>query len=88
MVYVADLAPVLSEARRVLAAGGLLAFTVETHDGEGVVLGEGLRYAHGADHVRASLEAAGLALSRLEVLSARNEDNVPVPGLVAVATRA
>ena len=48
MVYVADLAPVLTEARRVLVAGGLLAFTVETHGGDGVVIGEGLRYAHGA----------------------------------------
>ena len=37
MVYVADLAPVLAEAARVLAPGGLFAFTAETHDGEGVV---------------------------------------------------
>ena len=55
MVYVADLAPVLREAARVLAPGGLLAFTAETHDGEGVILGEGLRYAHGAAYVRASV---------------------------------
>jgi predicted TPR repeat methyltransferase len=87
MVYVADLAPVLAEARRVLVAGGVLAFTAETHDGTGVIIGEGLRYAHGADFVRASVEAAGLNLSQLEDRSARNEDNVPVPGLVAVATR-
>ena len=52
MVYLADLAPVLAEARRVLVAGGLLAFTVETHGGDGVILGEGLRYAHGAGYVR------------------------------------
>ena len=36
---------------------------------------------------RASVEAAGLKLSLLEDLSARNEDNAPVPGLVAVATK-
>jgi predicted TPR repeat methyltransferase len=87
MVYVADLAPVLREAKRALAAGGVLAFTVETHGGDGVILGEGLRYAHGAGHVRASIEAAGLTLSRLEELSARNEDNTPVPGLVVVAAK-
>ena len=45
--------------------GGLLAFTVETHDGDGVILGEGLRYAHGVPYVRASIDAAGLTLSRL-----------------------
>ena len=87
MVYVADLVPVLAEAARVLAPGGLLAFTTETHDGEGVILGKGLRYAHSADHVRMSIEAAGLNLSLLEDRSARNEDNMPVPGLVAVATK-
>jgi predicted TPR repeat methyltransferase len=87
MVYVSDLAPVLREARRVLAGGGLLAFTVETHSGEGVILGEGLRYAHAAAYVRTSLGEAGLVLSRLEDLSARNEDNVPVPGLVVVAEK-
>jgi predicted TPR repeat methyltransferase len=88
MVYLSDLAAVLREARRVLVAGGLLAFTVETHAGDGVILGEGLRYAHGAAYVRSSVKAAGLALSQLENLSARNEDNTPVPGLVVVAAKA
>jgi predicted TPR repeat methyltransferase len=87
MVYLPDLAPLLREVKRVLVAGGLLAFTVETHGGNGVILGEGLRYAHAATYVRASIEAAGLALSRLEDLSARNEDNAPVPGLVVIATQ-
>jgi predicted TPR repeat methyltransferase len=87
MVYLSDLAFVLREVRRVLAAGGLLAFTVETHGGDGVILGEGLRYAHSAAYVRASISDAGLTLLRLEELSARNEDNAPVPGLVAVATK-
>jgi len=87
MVYVADLAPVLAEVARVLAPGGLLAFTAETHDGEGVVIGQGLRYAHASAYVRASVEATGLTLSLLEDRSARNEDNAPVPGLVAVAAK-
>ncbi len=85
MVYVADIVPVLREAKRVLVAGGLLAFTVETHRSEGVILGEGLRYAHSAEYVRGSIGEAGLALSRLDDLSARDEDNTPVPGLVVVA---
>ena len=86
MVYVAELAPVLAEARRVLAAGGLFAFTTETHDDDGVIVGEGRRYAHSSAHVRACVESAGLKLAHL--LSARNEENVPVPGLVVVATKA
>jgi predicted TPR repeat methyltransferase len=87
MVYLPNLAPVLREVKRVLVTGGLLAFTVETHGGDGIVLGEGLRYAHSAGYVRGSIGEAGLMLSRCEDLSARNEDNAPVPGLVVVAAK-
>jgi predicted TPR repeat methyltransferase len=87
MVYLSDLAPLLHQVNRVLVPGGVLAFTVETHGGDGVILGEGLRYAHSAGYVRSAIEAAGLTLSWLENLSTRNEDNTPVPGLVAVAVK-
>ncbi len=87
MVYVSDLAPVLAQVMRVLAPGGLVAFTVETHDGSGVVIGGGLRYAHAASHVCEIVPAAGLTLAHLEAASPRTEDNVPVPGLVVVATK-
>jgi predicted TPR repeat methyltransferase len=87
MVYVSDFVPLLREAARVLVADGLLAFTAETHDGQGVILGAGLRYAHGAAYVREAIDAAGLVLARLDHLSARNEDNAPVPGLVVVAAK-
>ncbi|WP_029582449.1 class I SAM-dependent methyltransferase [Bradyrhizobium sp. URHD0069] len=87
MVYLSDLTPLLREVKRVLVAGGLLAFTVETHGGDAVILGEGLRYAHSAGYMRSSISDAGFTLSRLEDLSARNEDNAPVPGLVVVATK-
>ena len=50
---------VLTEVSRVLAAGGLLAFTLERHAGDGVILGEGLRYAHSPHYVRSALAAAG-----------------------------
>jgi predicted TPR repeat methyltransferase len=87
MVYLDDLAPLLREAKRVLVSGGLLAFTVETHGNDGVILGEGMRYAHGAAYVCATIGGAGFTLSRLQELSARNEDNAPVPGLVVVAAK-
>ena len=49
------------------------------------MLGDGLRYAHAADYVRARIIAAGLAVAHLEQASPRNEDNEPVQGLVVVA---
>jgi predicted TPR repeat methyltransferase len=87
MVYVPDLVPVLTEVNRVLVAGGLLAFTLERHAGDGVILGAGLRYAHSPHYVRSSLAAAGLTLSQFEEQSFRTESNVPVPGLVVVASK-
>jgi predicted TPR repeat methyltransferase len=87
MVYVPDLAPVLTEISRVLAAGGLLAFTLERHAGDGVILGAGLRYAHSPNYVRAALAAAGLTPSQFEEQSFRTESNIPVPGLVVVAAK-
>jgi predicted TPR repeat methyltransferase len=87
MCYLNDISPVLAEARRVLAPGGMFAFTLETHKGDGVVVGEGLRYAHAADHVRAKVAAARLDVAHLEAASPRNEDNEPVQGLVVVAAK-
>jgi predicted TPR repeat methyltransferase len=87
MVYVPDLVPLLTEIRRVLAAGGLLAITLERHSGEGVIIGEGLRYAHSPHYVRNALMLAGLTLSQLEEQPFRTEINVPVPGLVVVAAK-
>jgi predicted TPR repeat methyltransferase len=86
-VYLSDLVPVLTAAKRVLVSGGVLACTLETHDRDGVVLGEGLRYAHSADYVRGAIAKAGLKLLKLEPASPRNENNEPVRGLVVVAEK-
>lgn len=86
-VYLSDLAPVAKAAAGVLAPGGFFAFTVETHPGEGIVLGAALRYAHGANHVRAAIERAGLKLVSLDAVATRTEKGLPVPGLVVVAAR-
>jgi predicted TPR repeat methyltransferase len=87
LVYVADLAPVCRAVARALAPDGLFAFTVETHAGGGVVLGEKLRFAHGADHARAALHGAGLAPLMFEEAATRTENGVPVPGLLVIAIR-
>jgi predicted TPR repeat methyltransferase len=87
MCYVSDLMPVLAEAHRVLAPSGVFAFTLETHKGDGVLVGQGLRYAHAAEHVRAKVTASRLDVVHLEAASPRNEDNEPVQGLVVVASK-
>ncbi|MFS8039035.1 class I SAM-dependent DNA methyltransferase [Xanthobacter sp. AM11] len=88
LCYVADLVPILKAGARALAGGGLFAFTVETHAGEGVLLRDTLRYAHSAGLVRRLAAEAGLAVLALEEASTRAEKGVPVPGLVGVLEQA
>lgn len=84
-VYVNDLKPIIAGIAQILAPDGLLAFTVETHSGDGVTLLPTLRYAHGEGYVRAVLNEAGLSLAHLAKVPVRSEKGVPVDSLVAVA---
>jgi predicted TPR repeat methyltransferase len=86
-VYVNDLAPIVSAVARVMAPDGILAFTVETHAGDGVKLLPTLRFAYGAEYLRGVIAAAGLTLISLAAAAIRTENSVPVDGLVAVAIR-
>jgi predicted TPR repeat methyltransferase len=84
-VYLNDLAPVLTDIARVLAARGVVAFTVETHAGAGVALLPTLRFAHGESYLRDVIASAGLKPLTLEKATIRTEKGLPVPALVAVA---
>jgi predicted TPR repeat methyltransferase len=85
LVYVNDVAPIITKASQVLTQGGLLAFTVETHAGDGVKLLPTLRYAHGEPYVRVALNDAGLVAVHLAKAAVRNEKGAPVDSLVVVA---
>jgi predicted TPR repeat methyltransferase len=83
--YFGDLAPILAAAGAILSVCALVGFTVETHAGAGVVLGEKLRYAHGEEHVRKAVLGAGLALQSIDHAAIRTEAGKPVPALIVVA---
>ncbi|MDP2297594.1 MAG: methyltransferase [Pseudolabrys sp.] len=85
--YLDDLAPALAAMARVLVPGGLIVFSAETHDGDGVILRDTLRYAHSQPYVRDALAAAGLQRIGLDSAPARSEKGMPVPGLVGVARK-
>lgn len=69
-------------------ANGLIAFTIETHPGEGVILRETLRYAHSESHLREAAQKSGLEVKLLEPASTRTEKGEPVEGLLAVLSPA
>jgi predicted TPR repeat methyltransferase len=84
-VYLNDLTPILAATARVLAAGGVFAFTLETHSGDGVLLLPTLRYAHAETYIRQALTAAGLTAATIAKAAVRSEKGVPVDSLVVVA---
>jgi predicted TPR repeat methyltransferase len=83
--YFDDLTPVFKAVAQILAPRGELAFSVETHDDDGIILSETLRYAHSQAHVRSALMEAGLRVLSLNPASTRTEKGAPVPGLIVLA---
>jgi predicted TPR repeat methyltransferase len=86
-VYMAALDEAFREAHRVLERGGFLAFTVQAHGGEGVVLGEDARYAHAEGYLRELAAATGLRVAIFESVSTRQDRGEDVPGFLAVLER-
>jgi len=87
-VYINELAPLMSGVAAILRPGGVFAFTVETHSGDGVKLLPTLRYAHAEPYIRRMLETSGLTLASLTRDAVRHEKGAPVDSLVAVARSA
>jgi predicted TPR repeat methyltransferase len=85
--YVADLPGICRAAANVLAPEGLFAFTVETHEGEGAVVGPKMRYAHSESFVRAAISSGALTLLDLTHASSRTENRMPVAELLVLARR-
>ncbi|TDR93271.1 class I SAM-dependent DNA methyltransferase [Enterovirga rhinocerotis] len=84
--YLGELWPVFSETARVLAEGGLFAFTARSHEGRGTILGEDLRYAHAEAHLADLAASHGLRLVLSEARPCEDRGR-PVPGLLVVLAR-
>ena len=88
LIYCGPLEPVLSALVPALQPGGLVAFSLEAHDGdEAVFLRPSLRYAHEATATRAVLLAAGLEVLDFESAVLRFDRGAPITGLLVVARR-
>ncbi|WP_336485715.1 class I SAM-dependent DNA methyltransferase [Methylobacterium nigriterrae] len=83
-IYLGDLRPALAAIARVLGPDGLAAFTVQSHDGAGIVIGPDGRYAHADAEVLAAADAAGLSLRSLTPAAIRRQNGLGVPGRIAV----
>jgi predicted TPR repeat methyltransferase len=83
-VYCGALEPVFAATRQVLRPSGFFGFTVQDFAGPGYMLGEDYRFAHSADYIRKTAEAAGFSVRLLHSASARQDRGQDVPGLIAL----
>jgi predicted TPR repeat methyltransferase len=87
-IYCGALPPVLAAVVPAMMPGGLLAFSLEAHEGdEPVFLRASLRYAHGVAATRQALEEAGLEVLRFELATLRQDRGTPIEGMLVVARK-
>lgn len=87
-IYCGALEPVLAALVPALLPGGLVAFSLEAHDGdEAVFLRPSLRYAHGVAATQAAVIASGLQLLRFETVVLRMDRGAPINGMLVVARK-
>jgi len=84
--YVGDLSGVLLGCARALRDGGLLAFSVESADGDGYHLCPTGRYAHSSRYIDATAAAASMTVVYRRDITLRN-DPIPIPGQIAVLSK-
>lgn len=85
LIYFGDLFQVLVPAARWLAAGGMLAFTLEQGGVAPYQLTDAGRYAHHRDHIAAAVAAAGLMTRELREVVLRHEYGEEVKGWLVLA---
>ena len=80
-IYLGDLSEVFTACKKVLAPGGLFAFSVEAADeGESYVLRSSMRYAHPLGYLRQLAESVGLQEIRVDGVELRTEHDKPIKG--------
>ena len=87
-IYCGALPPVLNAIVPAMKPGGLLAFSLEAHDGEEpVFLRASLRYAHGVTAAEQALGDVGLEVLRFDRATLRQDRGAPIEGVLVLARK-
>ena len=86
-VYVGDLAPVFAATARVLAPQALFAFTVQSHAGDSVIVGDDRRYHHADAYLQGLAARHPFRVAVLEPAATRLDRGEPVAGRVSVLVK-
>ena len=91
LIYVGDLASVVTNAHRILVPGGYLVFSVEALEDSSedfTLEPTTLRYRHHANYLHRLVSEAGFAEGQLEIGSFRQQGGQPVKSYLVVARKA
>lgn len=83
-VYVGSLDDVFPSAALALRRGGLIAFSLERHDGAGFVLHSKIRFAHSLAYIRKLAQAHGFSELVASEIAVRKSGADPVAGWLVV----
>jgi len=87
LCYVGAIEPLFTAVRARLNPGGVVLVSIEAGEaGSAWTLQPNARYRHAPDYLRASLEGAGLLVRDFREETLRWESDLPVPGVIALAT--
>ena len=81
-IYFAELEEVFTAIRRLLRPTGLLAFTVEDHNGEGWSVGPSGRFRHSRSYLDTFRDASGFSAVSFERAVIRHDGGEPVQGMI------
>jgi predicted TPR repeat methyltransferase len=87
LIYFGDLGAVFRGVSAALGPGGLFAFTLETHEGDGPRLSDRLRVAHAPAGVVTEAREAGLVRWAMSEGSVRQETGAAVAGMIGIFER-
>ncbi len=83
-IYTGDLSQIFPATARALRPGGLFAFSLERHDGEGFILHSKVRFAHSLAYIRELSARHHLAELHVHEVTLRKSGPHDVPGWIVV----
>ncbi len=87
MVYLGGLDDVFPPLAKAMPAGGLLIFSIELMTGDGFAVQASARYAHSKPYVERLAAAHGFTAPSFTDVPIRLENNIPIPGTIALMSR-
>lgn len=87
MIYVGDVEPSLARLGTIMPPGGVFALSIELMEGDGFAMQASARYAHSKAYVERLVVRHGFVLLGFTDVPVRLENNLPLPGSIALLSR-